>query len=277
MLMLPVFLSRLQFLLDLATMAEKMRKTTTPRCRQLTVETSGFLAHICRGFVDLAKYLLSTGNDYVIFGWFTTDPLEKYFSKLRQGSGGTYFISAQSVIEKVRIHRAKLATRLHLEFDEPEPGHKCNICDRPLQKEECDVIDEVEEIEKALDDEVIMGMLYVAGYIQRKCGYDDSCDTKYYYKTYGNFIDSMNRGGLLTPFDGLVQWSLFSFIVFSSFTGDICRNLMVNVFMHIATKYNFNVEEKHCRTLANIFLKNFSIMNTPGSSKETKLKVLKLS
>ena len=81
------------------------------------------------------------------------------------------------------IHRAKLATRLHLEFDKPEVGHKCNICDRPMQKEECDVIDEVEEIEKVLVEEVIIGMLYVAGYIQRTCGYDDSCDIKYYYKT----------------------------------------------------------------------------------------------
>lgn len=258
-------------------MAEKMRKTTTPRCRQLTAETSGFLAHICRGFVDLAKYLLGAGNDYVIFGWFTTDPLEKYFSKLRQGSGGTYFISAQSVIEKVRIHRAKLATRLHLEFDEEEEGHKCNICDRPLTTEECDVVDQLEEIEKALDEQVIMGLLYVSGYIQRKCGYDDPFDTKYYYDTYGDFIDSMNRGGLLIPFDGLVQWSLFCFIVFSSFTDDVCRNVMVNAFMHVGTKYNFYVEKKHCRTLSNILLKNFSILNTPGSSKETKLKVLKLS
>ena len=258
-------------------MAEKMRKTSTPRCRQLTAETSGFLSHICKGFVDLAKYLLRAGNDYVIFGWFTTDPLEKYFSKLRQGSGGTYFISAQSVIEKVRIHRAKLATRLHLEFDETEPGHKCEICNRPLRKEECDVIDQVDEIEQALEEEVFSGMLYVAGYIQRKCGYDDPCDTKYYYDSYGYFIDSMNRGGLLIPYDGLVQWSLFCFIIFNSFTGDVCRSFMVNVFLHVATKYNFYVEEKHCRTLSNIFLKNFSIMNTPGSSKETKLKVLKLS
>ena len=67
---------------------------------------------------------------------------------------------------------------MNLEFDEAEPGHKCIICDRPLQKEECDVVEEVEKIEKGIDDELIMGMVHVAGYIQWKCGYP--CDTKSY-------------------------------------------------------------------------------------------------
>lgn len=53
-----------------------------------------FLYHTCYVFVDVAKYLLNAGNSYVIFGWFTTDPLEKYFGKLQQGSGGAYFITA---------------------------------------------------------------------------------------------------------------------------------------------------------------------------------------
>ena len=38
--------------------------------------------------------VLSGGNEYVILGWFSTDPLEKAFGKLREGSGGTYFITA---------------------------------------------------------------------------------------------------------------------------------------------------------------------------------------
>ena len=45
----------------------------------------------------------------MMFDWYSTDPIEKYFSKLRQGSGGTYFINAQSVLKKARIHHAKLA------------------------------------------------------------------------------------------------------------------------------------------------------------------------
>ena len=46
------------------------------------------------------------GYDYMCLGEFTTDPLEKAFSKFRQGSGGTYFINVQQVAEKFRIQRA---------------------------------------------------------------------------------------------------------------------------------------------------------------------------
>ena len=43
-----------------------------------------------------------------MLGNFSTDPLEKEFSKLRQGSGGTYFITVQQILEKVNISEAKL-------------------------------------------------------------------------------------------------------------------------------------------------------------------------
>ena len=42
----------------------------------------------------LAKHMLSGGNEYVMLGWFSTDLSEKAFGKLREGSGGTYFITA---------------------------------------------------------------------------------------------------------------------------------------------------------------------------------------
>ena len=77
---------RLSFLLDLAGMADKMKNTGGKRNRQLTKDTAQSLTNLCHGFVELAKYLLDCGNAYVIFRWFTTDPLEKCFSKLRQGS-----------------------------------------------------------------------------------------------------------------------------------------------------------------------------------------------
>ena len=41
--------------------------------------------------MELLKYLLAKSHSYVS-GKFTTDPLERAFDKLRQGSGGTYFI-----------------------------------------------------------------------------------------------------------------------------------------------------------------------------------------
>ena len=232
----------------------------------------------CLTFVDLAKYLLNAGNDYVIFGWFTTDPLEKYFSKLRQGSGGTYFISAQSVIEKMRIHCAKLSTQLNLEFDaDVDCTHQCDTCHRSLTQEECEILDNLEDLENKVHDDVLMGIIYIAGYVARNFQEDDGNDTMVYYKKYGTYLDKLNRGDLCIPHDEIVQWSLFCFIFFSTCSQDICRNFIVTTFLHIAEKYNFHINGKQCRILCNIFMKNISVINTPGSSKETQLKVLKLS
>ena len=43
---------------------------------------------------------------------FLTDLLEKAFSKLRQGSEGTYFINAQQVTEMLRIQKANFQITL---------------------------------------------------------------------------------------------------------------------------------------------------------------------
>ena len=107
---------RLQYLLAVGDMAKKMQGNRKSRIRQLTFDTAKFVHHICYGLVDLTRYLLGCGNDYVLLGSFSTDPLEKSFCKLREGSGGTYFITAQSVVEKVRIWRAKTLFAIELEL-----------------------------------------------------------------------------------------------------------------------------------------------------------------
>ena len=82
---------RIKFLLDVAAKADGMRPTTNPKVCSLTSDTAKFLAHICRGAVDLTRYLLASGNEYVMLGWFFTDPLERAFGKLRQDSGERAF------------------------------------------------------------------------------------------------------------------------------------------------------------------------------------------
>ena len=85
---------RLDFLLDIASMFEKMvPKKQGQRVKQLTKDTALALAYTSRGLVELTKHLLSTSHEYVCLGNFSSDPIEKMFSKLRQGSGGTYFIN----------------------------------------------------------------------------------------------------------------------------------------------------------------------------------------
>lgn len=52
-----------------------------------------------------------------MLGIFTSDPLGKQFDKLRQGCGGTYFITVQQILEKVEIAKKKLLLNLDMNID----------------------------------------------------------------------------------------------------------------------------------------------------------------
>ena len=55
---------------------------------------------------------------------------EKEFGKLRQGSGGTYFITVQQIIEKLDIKKARLLLKLNVNPADfrIDPGHSCDRC-----------------------------------------------------------------------------------------------------------------------------------------------------
>ena len=78
------------------------------------------------GLVDLCRHLLNTNHKYVCPGKFTPDYLEKKFGKLCQGSGGTYFISVQQVMEKLHIKQSALLLSLNVNIEDfnVESGHQ---------------------------------------------------------------------------------------------------------------------------------------------------------
>ena len=119
--------ARLYTLLEFGDMALNMSSKQGKRVKQLSKDTAVAIHHTCYGMVELCRHLLSTTHEYVCLGIFTTDFLEKEFCKLPQGSGGTYFISVQQVIEKVRIKQASLLLSLNVDIDEfsAESGHEC--------------------------------------------------------------------------------------------------------------------------------------------------------
>ena len=144
---------RLLFLLQLGVMAEQMTAKQGKRHCQLTRDTGNALSHTCQGLVSLSKLLLKQSSfSYVLLGSFTTDPLEKMFGKLRQGSGGTYFINVQQVIEKVKIQRAKLSLQIGIDINSlsAESGHNCEKCGYLLDENACDVFDNLPELENNL-------------------------------------------------------------------------------------------------------------------------------
>ena len=127
---------RFDYILEFWEMCLKMGGQLGKRKRQLSKDTTACIHQTCCGVVDLAKHLLSDeGNDYVCLGDFTTDPLEKAFSKFCQGSGGAYFINVQQVTEKFRIQKAKLQiTSNNALISSSEPSdHRCENCDCPKQ------------------------------------------------------------------------------------------------------------------------------------------------
>ena len=93
-----------------------MHCTGGKRRKILLRDTLACLSQTVNGLVELSEYLLRKELfQYVILGSFSTDPLEKDFCKLRQGSGGTYFITVQQILEKLNIYKAKLLLKLSSE------------------------------------------------------------------------------------------------------------------------------------------------------------------
>ena len=151
---------RPQFLLEVAIMADEMKPKESPHVCSLTHDSSNFLLHICRDAVGLVKHFLSKGNEYVMLGSFSTYPLEKAFGKLQQGSGGTYFITAQAVIEKVTIQHAKLFLQLGVDLLQDssvqDDGHRCDKCSHLLKNKECEVFDNLHVLEASVKEETLL-------------------------------------------------------------------------------------------------------------------------
>ena len=125
---------------DVGEMAWKTKRICCLRVRQGVnlLVTLPILFNI--PIVNLAKYLLRFGSDSIIFGWFSSDPLKKCISKLRQGSGGTYFITAQFLIAKLRNQRAKLSLQLKMK-SQGDDRHHCTICNGCLGEHEQEIAD----------------------------------------------------------------------------------------------------------------------------------------
>ena len=252
------------------------------RSKTLTSDTSHALFHTLNGIVDLCKHLLSTTHKYVLLGLFSTDPLEKAFGKLRQGSGGTYFLTCQQVMEKLDINKTKLLLRLNANLDNLSVniGHECDQCGFWLDDESAEVFDNLEYLEGKVLKETKMSLVHIAGYVTRRDHLTEKQlfdTTTSYYQKYGDYTKSMDRGGLNVPSDSACQWSIFCFILFESVKDKVCRKSLANLFMVVSQMHTFNMDRHHANVLSNIFFKNYCNNSNPRSTKESKQKVLKLS
>ena len=257
-------------------MAEKMQGRQGCRIKSLTRDTSLGIQQTCTGLIELSKYLLDDGQEYVLLGEFTTDYLETMFGELRQGSGGAYFINVQNVVEKFHIKKASLFLRLLEVATDTSPGHSCEKRSYGLDEAGCSVADNLPELKDNLSDEVRMSLVYISGYVSKSSGLEDE-DTSFYFQMHGSYLKNLDRGGLKAPSDNCCQWTIFCYIIFNFVKDVTCRKSLSNIFHLVSEKYDFKMTYSHCRTLSKIFFKNYCSLCSPLSNKEHSLKRIKLS
>ena len=272
---------RLEYLRDFGLMCLQMAGKQGKRVKQLSKDTAVAVHITCEGLVALAKDLLENHKyEYVCLGRFTKDPLEKEFGKLRQGSGGTYFINVQQIREKVNIKRTSLLLSQAgiEELETVDSGHKCGKCDYVLDEHSSEIFDNLPELEDEIPEHVKLSLVYIAGYTVRKQEplAVESEDTSFYYERYGSYTDALNRGGLSIPGDSACQWVFLSYALFDVLKEHVCQFSLTEVLLAVSDFYKLHRNRKQCRCLANIFLKNLCLRKTPQSSKESGQKLLKL-
>ena len=275
---------RLQYLLDMADMFLNMTKTPGgKRSKTLTKDTGTGLHHTLHGIVELTRQQLETTHEYVTTNDFCSDPIEASYGIIREGTGGTYFITVQNCMEKLDIAKTKLLLQLNADvynFTE-DIGHYCEKCKYFMDEHASEIFHSLEQLEGEIPDATKMSLCHMAGYVTRK----DPAETEerllgtttFYFQKYGKFTNSLDRGGLKVPTDTACQWTFFGYIMFNAVKEVVCRKSLTNLLMIISDIHTFNMERRHGLILSNMFFKNHCVQNTPRSTKEAKQKVLKLS
>jgi hypothetical protein len=233
------------------------------RVKKMTLDTTHALINTSCGLAHCAKYLLDSGLSYVLLGHIQSDPLEKQFGKYRQGSGGTYLITVQSITQKFNIDRARKLLRLATSDEDflilPSADHSCNKCD--LSVIEFDLAQCI-AAEDFLNTESKQGLTYIAGYIclkmQKLHEYLQCNDTYEMYLKYGEFTDNFSRGKLKEPSDSLVYFVFYCYYIFIMYANSLCKKAYIEIFFNCNQYYNLiqcNVR-KIATILTNIFLNN---------------------
>ena len=140
------------------------------RIKSLTRDTGTSIWHTCYGLVEMCKYLLKNNFIYVMLGEFSTDFIEKTFNKFRQGSGGTYFITVQNVVEKLNIEKAKLLLELKVNVSDYTINneHLCQKCGYFRSEESCDIVNQLLKLEASLPLSTKMALFYIAGCYKKR-------------------------------------------------------------------------------------------------------------
>ena len=74
-----------------------------------------------------------------------------------------------------------------------------------------------------------------------------------------------------------VSGHFFAYLMFNAVKSHVCRKSLGTIFMDISNTFGFGMKSHHSRILSNILFNNHCKLMNPRSTKQTKLKVMKLS
>ena len=239
---------RLAYLLEMAKMFADMEKSGKgKRSKQLTHDTSRALNHTLKGIVELCKEQLSTTHQFVLLGEYSNDPIEKAYGKLRQGSGGTYFLTAQHVLEKLNISKTKLLLKLNADVANlnVSTGHECEKCNFRPDDETTGLFENLSTLEERMCLETKMSLVHMAGYVTRNDEEETEENllemTTFYFQRYGDYTKELDRGFLNIPSDCACQWTFYCYILFNSVKDRVCRKSLSNLFLKVNTVHSFGM------------------------------------
>ena len=144
----------------------------------------------------------------------------------------------------------------------------------------CQTFDHLANLETSIPKDIKVSLYYIAGYVMEKdcpCEEEIFNDTTFYYQEYGDFLKEIEHSDLKIPPDTTVEWVFFSFIMFNVVKLKVCRNSLFNILMLISEMCNFNMKREHGIILSNILFQNYCLFESPRTTKEPAVKVLKLS
>ena len=206
-------------------------------------ETNTAAQQTCHAIIELITYLKGKGFTYILTGLFQSDPIEKRFGIYRQMSGGNYHISVRQIFESER----KIKMQSLLKYQDFDTLHVLECLDDTnemlsLFDKAIDMVSLIpNQNNKKFDESNFAISYYISGYASRvicrrisyscenclslfstneiepfKLEYEEGCDPVLSTK----FAESIDRGGLCYPSDGVFYTCNLCMNVFETLTSD---------------------------------------------------------
>ena len=120
------------------------------------------------GIIDLTKLLLSSWYEYDLPGKFSSDRIEGEFGICCQSSGGNYLISAEQVINSIKLQRIKLFSKLDIQVEDNDVTNDCCSFDLKDSEQDLELIEDCFEAVSSLNVTEKSTLHYISGYVAHK-------------------------------------------------------------------------------------------------------------